>query len=114
MNRTATFLIVLLLSLALVSCEKATKFRETDRGTAFAFNLPEEGRVSITINSASGHRVRTLSNNEVFPAGEHLVTWDGRNDKGEKVMNGYYMLVIEVRTVTGEELYSAIAWIYLE
>lgn len=114
MNRIATCLIILLLLLVFVSCEKATKFKETDGGDAFAFTLPEEARVLIAINGALGHRVRTLSNNEVWPAGNHMVEWDGKNDKGEKVMNGYYMLVIEVRNLTGEELYSARGWIYLE
>ncbi|MGB2697825.1 MAG: FlgD immunoglobulin-like domain containing protein [Candidatus Zixiibacteriota bacterium] len=114
MNRFTTCLIILLLLLVLVSCEKATKFKETDGKVPFAFTLTEEGRVFIAINNALGHRVRTLSNNQVWPAGNHMVEWDGKNDKGEKVMNGYYMLVIEVRNLTGEELYSAKGWIYLE
>ena len=114
MNRIAACLVILLLLLVLVSCEKATKFKETDGKVPIVFSLPEEGRVSITINNALGHRIRTLSNNQVWPAGSHMIEWDRKNDKGEKVMNGYYMLVIEAQFVTGEKLYSGVSWIYLE
>ncbi|MFQ6007537.1 MAG: FlgD immunoglobulin-like domain containing protein [Candidatus Zixiibacteriota bacterium] len=57
--------------------------------TTIEYSLPQEASVYVAIYNSSGHRVRTLVN-EIGSAGRHVVSWDGRNDKGELVASGVY------------------------
>jgi hypothetical protein len=53
------------------------------------FNLRKSGEVSLEVYNILGKKVRNLINKEM-PNGFHSVTWDGRNDKGERVSSGVY------------------------
>ncbi len=44
------------------------------------FQLPEEGFVTLVIEGADGRRVRNLTAETKFPAGENTVWWDGMDD----------------------------------
>lgn len=57
--------------------------------TRLTFSLAENGPVLLGIYDVSGRRVRELVN-EPFPAGEHSVFWDGRNEAGQMVSSGVY------------------------
>jgi hypothetical protein len=53
------------------------------------FNLRKSGEVNLEVYNILGKKVRNLINKEM-PNGFHSVTWDGRNDKGERVSTGVY------------------------
>jgi hypothetical protein len=59
--------------------------------TAIAFSIPRLEAVRLEVYDVSGRRVRVLLD-EVRAAGEHLVTWDGRNDAGQDLANGFYFV----------------------
>lgn len=54
------------------------------------FALPQAGQVKIEIYNIAGQRVKTLVNGSLG-AGYHQITWNGRNEAGQKVANGVYM-----------------------
>jgi flagellar hook assembly protein FlgD len=47
--------------------------------------------VDLEIFDLRGRRVRTLSRQAPFAAGEHRVTWDGRDDSGRAAGSGVYL-----------------------
>ncbi len=47
--------------------------------------------VELTVYSATGRRVRALGSG-MFDAGRHEVTWDGRDDAGQDVAAGVYLV----------------------
>jgi FG-GAP-like repeat/FlgD Ig-like domain len=57
--------------------------------TTIRFTLPEPERARITIFDASGREIATLVD-RLFPAGDHRVEWQGRNDHGAPVASGVY------------------------
>jgi hypothetical protein len=69
--------------------------------TEIRFALPQAGRVELRILNARGALV-TVLRNEVLPAGDHVVTWNGTDRSGSTVGSGTYysMLVTEAGTVT--------------
>lgn len=70
--------------------------------TTFAFYLPQSGQVSMHLWSVRGRKVATLLDNVPHVAGLHQdTTWDGRNDRGEIVVNGVYLAEIAVTFADG-------------
>jgi flagellar hook assembly protein FlgD len=59
--------------------------------TTLHFGLPGAAEVTIDIFDVQGRRVRTLAENENFPAGEHQIRWQGRDDRGRVVNSGVYL-----------------------
>ena len=57
--------------------------------TAIRFTLSSSERVELVVYDATGGVVRTLVN-ETRAAGNHEVTWDGRNNGGATVASGVY------------------------
>ena len=57
--------------------------------TRIAFHLPQNGPVELTIFNVAGQRVRTLAGG-TYPAGRHLLRWDGRDDRGLQAASGIY------------------------
>jgi flagellar hook assembly protein FlgD len=71
--------------------------------TRITFYMPSDGRVTLKIYTVTGHLVRTLIESEHRHEGLHQdVTWDGRNGRGNPVLNGVYLLVIET-SIGGRE-----------
>ena len=62
--------------------------------TVFRYSLPAESAVSLTIYSMSGRRVAQLVSGRKA-AGEHSITWDGRDDRGRAVTAGVYIYRLE-------------------
>lgn len=65
--------------------------------TRIGYTLAQPGPVALQIYNLLGQRVRTLVD-EVRPAGEHTITWDGRNDAGDPLASGVYLYALEVAT----------------
>ena len=57
--------------------------------TSISFSIPEESKVNLSIYNIKGQKVKTLIN-EVLPAGEHSVVWNGRDSNGKRVSSGIY------------------------
>jgi len=57
--------------------------------TRICFGLRAPTDVRLTICTVSGQRIRTVVEGR-FDAGSHVVTWNGRDDKGNTVASGIY------------------------
>ncbi len=67
--------------------------------TNVRFTISAERPVSVTVFDATGRLVRTILSGRALPRGEHVVSWDGLNDRGLSAASGSYVLRLEV----GEE-----------
>jgi hypothetical protein len=67
--------------------------------TKIGFDLPQEGRVKLTVFDISGRRVASLVDG-VLAQGRHEVPWQGRDDSGTEVSSGIYFLRMEAGTFT--------------
>jgi hypothetical protein len=68
-------------------------------GTAVAYNLPLPRDVSVRVYDAAGREVRTLFNGSAA-AGEHLVQWNGRDNRNRAVTPGIYFVRCMTREAT--------------
>ena len=59
--------------------------------TTIPFNLVSSSSVTLRIYDTKGALVRTLKD-ETFPAGEHRVIWDGRDNYSQNVATGVYFV----------------------
>ncbi|MEE9456521.1 MAG: FlgD immunoglobulin-like domain containing protein, partial [bacterium] len=66
-----------------------------------AFKVPSEGTASIYIYDFEGNRVRALFEGSSYSPGKHDEEWDGRDDRGNLVAPGPYVIVLEL-TIQGE------------
>ncbi len=62
--------------------------------TEIRFAVPRGGQVRLAVYDVRGRQVRTLVS-EVLPAGEHAVTWDGRDGAGRVQPSGVYLALLE-------------------
>jgi flagellar hook assembly protein FlgD len=62
--------------------------------TTIRFHLPETAHTTLRIFNAAGRRVRGLVDAELEP-GQHVATWDGRNDGGQESGAGVYFYRLE-------------------
>ena len=62
--------------------------------TDIQFRLPAETRVRLHIFDISGRLVRTLAD-RVMPAGVQSLTWDGRDDSGQRTGVGVYLCTFQ-------------------
>lgn len=63
-------------------------------GTVLRFGLATAGRANLAVYDAAGRRVRTLVAGAVA-AGEHVASWDGRDEAGRAVAAGLYFARLE-------------------
>jgi len=61
--------------------------------TTIRFSVPQSGPVSLRVYDVAGRLVTVLSDRK-YPAGEHTVSWDGMNRRGESVASGIYFYKI--------------------
>ncbi len=66
--------------------------------TSIAYSLDRESDVRIAVYDVAGRRVTTLVSGTVA-AGEHRVSWDGRDARGNNVASGVYLYVLEAGDV---------------
>lgn len=62
--------------------------------TTLEYALPASADVRIAIYDVLGRRVRVLAEGD-HTAGRHDVTWDGRNNAGQPVASGLYLIRLE-------------------
>lgn len=60
-------------------------------GCTIAFRIDRAGPVTVSIHDATGRRVAGLFDGAVT-AGQHELSWAGRNDRGQPVAAGMYLL----------------------
>jgi len=58
--------------------------------TEISYSLPAATRVNLTVYDLAGRLVRRLVRGENRDAGEHRVSWNGRDDRGRSVASGIY------------------------
>ncbi len=68
----------------------------TDR-TELRYALPAETSVSVAVFDVLGNRVQTLLQSRQ-PAGNHVVTWDGRDQGGGSAPGGLYVIRMQAGT----------------
>ncbi len=61
--------------------------------TEIHFLIPKAQNTTLVVYDLLGRKVRTLVNEELH-AGEHLVTWNGLNDRGHSVASGVYFYTL--------------------
>jgi flagellar hook assembly protein FlgD len=66
---------------------------------AIAYTVGRPGSVRLAIYDAAGRRVAMLADGRV-EAGRHLVSWDGRNQRGERAASGVYFARLEAGALT--------------
>lgn len=64
--------------------------------TSIAFSLDEPGPVDLSVYALDGRRVRTLTT-ESLEAGRHGVMWYGRDDRGQAMPSGSYVVRLSGR-----------------
>lgn len=62
--------------------------------TTVRFEVPATSHVRVTIHDMRGRLVRTLADAEMG-AGRHVARWNGRDDRGETVATGVYLLRVD-------------------
>ena len=73
--------------------------------TTIPYTLSEDADVSLVVHNILGQPVRTLANRRMT-AGEHAASWDGRDERGQQVASGVYLVrmvagdAVQVRKVT--------------
>jgi len=61
---------------------------------AIRFVMPREGRVSLAVYDPKGRLVKRLVEG-THPGGEHLMSWNLRDDRGSAVAGGLYFVRLE-------------------
>jgi hypothetical protein len=59
--------------------------------THISYSLPQAGPVLLRVFDMNGRMIRSLKSGTVS-AGSYEIEWDGRNDKGEMVATGIYIM----------------------
>lgn len=68
-------------------------------GASFRFTLGEPGTVELDLYAVTGQRLRRLANTR-YDAGEHTVSWDGRDDGGRPIAPGMYFIMLKANGVS--------------
>lgn len=63
-----------------------------DKGATISIYLTETSTIEVSIYDEQGFIVRKLAPQYKQPIGEALIAWDARNDKGEQVAPGRYVI----------------------
>ena len=58
--------------------------------TTIKFGLPKDGNVKLSIYSINGRKIISLSDAN-FSAGFHEIKWNGKNNNGNLIANGFYI-----------------------
>ncbi len=66
--------------------------------TKIAFSMAEAGHVELSVYDTSGRRVARLAS-ETYSAGDHTVTWEGRDDSGRAMASGTYFVQMKAGSV---------------
>jgi hypothetical protein len=67
--------------------------------TGIRFELDQARGLDLAVYNAAGRKVRELASG-VFPAGSHVISWDGTDDAGNKLPTGVYFSALRTGGVT--------------
>jgi hypothetical protein len=67
--------------------------------TTISFSIPEESNIELSVYNIKGQLVKNLVN-DINPAGEHSVTWNGTDDNNKPVSSGVYFYKLNVNGIT--------------
>ena len=71
-------------------------FPQPSRGAVtLQYSLGISTPVKATIHDVRGRRIRTLESSVTFGPGDHVLKWDGLDDRGRGVETGFYLVRIE-------------------
>lgn len=70
------------------------KFDPTMENYSLIYRLTRRSHVNVSIYNVRGELVRQLKN-EVEDIGKYVVEWDGKNENGEYVATGLYLVIIQ-------------------
>ena len=59
------------------------------------FSLSKPEHVDIRIYTIAGELVKKLYNKQLIVAGEEQVNWDGKNDEGQLIASGVYLIYLK-------------------
>jgi len=62
--------------------------------TAISFEVSARGRVRLSIHGLDGRAVAVLADRE-YPAGDHSVSWNGRDHSGRPLSSGVYLVALD-------------------
>lgn len=62
--------------------------------TNITFRLKSDSHLNIAVYNSKGQKVKTIQQN-YFKQGENSFLWDGRNDKGKDLPDGFYFLRLD-------------------
>jgi len=57
--------------------------------TSIRFTMPERAEIDLALYDAAGCRVAVVASG-VYEPGEHVISWDGRDDTGREAASGIY------------------------
>jgi len=70
-------------------------------GTEIYFTLPRTDSVKLVIYNLNGQEIQTLLD-DVMPAGQHVVSWDGLSASGLLVSSGIYLVRMTTPSYSGD------------
>jgi len=72
--------------------------------TRFIFSLPHEGVVRLYVYDRAGELIRRLidSDDHTYGVGVHQLSWNGCNNRGQKLAPGTYPYVLEMSDKDGQ------------
>lgn len=69
------------------------------RHTQISYYLPKRVKLELTVYNLRGQKVRTLEN-EIKNSGEYILEWDGRDNEGDSISSGVYLLRMDTEGFT--------------
>ncbi len=76
------------------------------REVAIRFSLGASGPVTVTVFNRAGRRTRSIVDGLTMNAGINVLRWEGRDEGGDAVPDGLYLVVVEA---AGEKLSQTLA-----
>jgi flagellar hook assembly protein FlgD len=64
-----------------------------------SFSVPDDGATKIRIFDITGKLVKILVDKDC-EKGNHIITWDGKNEEGETVSHGLYFYLVEYKNLS--------------
>ncbi len=87
---------------------------EQGSSSDFTVDLAGEGELTVEISDADGSVIRTIEisgeDGAMLEAGEHGFSWDGKNDAGESVADGFYDISVSAHDAAGDAV-AANSWL---
>jgi flagellar hook assembly protein FlgD len=62
--------------------------------TNFTYTLNEDADVTVEVFNENGAAIRTITKNEFQTRGQHIATWDGRDNIGQVAPDGRYRMAV--------------------